>query len=164
MGQSATTGLRVSDDTLARIDALPRSALKALWEETFDQPPPASMSSRLLRFALIFEVQAGTFGGESKASRRVWTQIAEKRSRGASPEEAVLGVSLARTKGLPEGSRFVRTWKGRTHEVVVLTRDNGGGRFVWNERSYRSLSAIAREITGTIRNGPAFFGLRETGP
>ena len=102
-------------------------------------------------------------GGESKSSRRSWKQIEEKRAKGASSEEAVLGVPLARSKGLPEGSRLVRTWKGRTHEVVVLTGDSGAGRFVWNDRSYRSLSAVAREITGTSRNGPAFFGLRETG-
>ena len=163
MGQSVIKTSRVSE-VLARIDAMPRSELKAQWEETFDQPPPASMSSRLLRFALAFDAQAGASGGQSKASRRTWTQIEEKRARGASSDEALLGVSPAGKRGLPEGSRLVRTWKGRTHEVMVLTSDSARGRFIWNERPYRSLSAIAREITGTSRNGPAFFGLREAGP
>ncbi len=54
------------------------------------------------------------------------------------------------------GARLIRVWKGERHEVVVT--ESG---FLWQSRSWVSLSAIARAITGSRRNGPAFFGLRD---
>jgi hypothetical protein len=52
------------------------------------------------------------------------------------------------------GTRLVREWNGRTHHVEVL--DKG---FRWNDRTYRSLSSIAKAITGAHWSGPRFFGL-----
>lgn len=54
----------------------------------------------------------------------------------------------------PPGARILRDWEGQTHEILVA--DNG---FLWRERTWRSLSAIAREITGARWSGPRFFGL-----
>ena len=56
---------------------------------------------------------------------------------------------------LKPGTRLLREWQGRSHEVLVL---NDG--FSWQATHYRSLSAIARKITGTAWSGPLFFGLR----
>ena len=56
---------------------------------------------------------------------------------------------------LKPGTRLVREWQGRTYEVLVL---DGG--FSWQGTSYRSLSAVARKITGTPWSGPLFFGLK----
>jgi hypothetical protein len=56
---------------------------------------------------------------------------------------------------LKSGTRLVREWRGRTYEVLVL--DDG---FSWHGTSYRSLSALARKITGTAWSGPLFFGLK----
>jgi hypothetical protein len=56
---------------------------------------------------------------------------------------------------LKPGSRLVREWQGRTYEVLVL--DDG---FSWQDTHYRSLSALARKITGTAWSGPLFFGLK----
>src|SRR5262249_59794598 len=58
---------------------------------------------------------------------------------------------------LQAGARLVREWQGRTYEVLVL--DEG---FSWQGRHYRSLSAVARTITGTAWSGPLFFGLKES--
>ena len=55
------------------------------------------------------------------------------------------------------GARILKIWGGDTHEVVI-TADGGA---TWNGQSYSSLSAVARAMTGTNRNGPRFFGLRE---
>lgn len=55
---------------------------------------------------------------------------------------------------LPVGSRLVREWNGRVHTVDVVD-----SQFLYNGRSYRSLSEIARVITGTRWSGPRFFGL-----
>ena len=52
---------------------------------------------------------------------------------------------------------MLRTWEGVTHEVMVV--DEG---FIWSGKTWRSLSAIAREITGTRWSGPRFFGLKVT--
>ena len=52
-------------------------------------------------------------------------------------------------------TRLMREWQGRSYEVLVL--DDG---FLWQGTHYRSLSAIARQITGTAWSGPLFFGLR----
>src|SRR5439155_9070176 len=57
---------------------------------------------------------------------------------------------------LKPGTRLMREWQGRTYEVVV--RDGG---FSWQGTQYRSLSAIARKITGTAWSGPLFFGLKQ---
>ena len=57
---------------------------------------------------------------------------------------------------LKPGTRLLREWQGRTYEVVVL--DDG---FCWQGTQYRSLSAIARKITGTAWSGPLFFGLKQ---
>ncbi len=55
---------------------------------------------------------------------------------------------------LKAGTRLVRSWNGRTIEVLVS--EHG---YTWEDRSYRSLSHIAREVTGTAWSGPRFFGL-----
>jgi Protein of unknown function (DUF2924) len=60
------------------------------------------------------------------------------------------------TTDLAPGKRLHRTFKGADHEVVVLE----GGRFEYAGRTFGSLSTIAKEITGTVRNGKLFFGLK----
>jgi hypothetical protein len=62
------------------------------------------------------------------------------------------------TATLPTASRLVRTWRGRTHEVEVL---DGGKAFRYKGQQYKSLSEIARVITGSRWSGPRFFGLAD---
>jgi hypothetical protein len=71
-------------------------------------------------------------------------------------------TGAARTRLRPQlssGTRLIREWRGRRHEVVVL--DDG---FCWQGTHYRSLSAVARTITGTAWSGPLFFGLKQNRP
>ena len=77
-----------------------------------------------------------------------------RRAEGASAEAAVSGLAPV---PVSEGTRLLKAWGGETHEVIV--REDGA---VWNGTTYSSLSALARAMTGTPRNGPKFFGLRET--
>ncbi len=56
----------------------------------------------------------------------------------------------------PEGTRLLKSWAAETHEVIVMQNE-----VMWNGTKYSSLSAVARAMTGTPRNGPKFFGLRE---
>jgi hypothetical protein len=65
------------------------------------------------------------------------------------------GATIRARPELTPGTRLLRQWQGRTYEVLVL--DDG---FFWQGTRYRSLSAIARQITGTAWSGPLFFGLK----
>jgi hypothetical protein len=65
-------------------------------------------------------------------------------------------TNMARTKS---GTRLIRSWQGKTHTVTV--EESG---YQYEGRRYRSLSEIARQITGTQWSGPLFFGLKSRGP
>jgi len=130
--------------------------LRPLWQARKGSAPPPFATARLMRAALAWDMQAGILGGETPAVRRRWEKIGQARARGASASEAIEGIAVAAP--VAEGTRLIRTWRGRTHDVLV-TADG----VTWRGQSYRSLSAVARAISGTNRNGPAFFGLRAGG-
>jgi hypothetical protein len=131
----------------------PAAELRAIWQERRDTLPPATLSSRLMRLALAWDLQAEGQAGEPRALRRQWQGITTRRREGATAEEAVSGLAPA---AAPEGTRLLKSWAGETHEVII-----GSDGVVWNGKTYSSLSAVARAMTGTPRNGPKFFGLRE---
>ena len=131
----------------------PAKELRAIWQERRGTSPPPTLSARLMRLALAWDLQSEGQGGEPRALRRQWQAITTRRAEGASAEEAVSGLAPA---AAPEGTRLLKTWAGETHEVIVM--DKG---VLWNGKTYSSLSAVARAMTGTPRNGPKFFGLRE---
>jgi len=130
--------------------------LRLLWQARKSSAPPPFATARLMRAALAWDMQAEIFGGETSAVRRRWEKIERARASGATASEAIEGIAVAAP--VAEGTRLIRTWRGRTHDVLV-TADG----VAWRGQSYRSLSAVARAITGTSRNGPAFFGLRAGG-
>ena len=134
----------------------PAAELRVIWQERRGAPPPSTLSARLMRLALAWDMQAEAQGGETRAIRRQWQAIIGRRAEGASAEAAVSGLAPV---AVPEGTRLLKTWAGETHEVIVT--DEGAA---WNGTTYSSLSAVARAMTGTPRNGPKFFGLRETAP
>jgi hypothetical protein len=93
-------------------------------------------------YALAWEIQASAYGGLSRETQRKLDQ---------------LGNAKTRTSPVAPGMRLVREWQGRAHVVII-----GEDRVIrWNEREWRSLSEVARAITGTRWSGPAFFGLRQ---
>jgi hypothetical protein len=117
-----------------------RDDLVGLWREVHDRPPPRGMSVQMMLRILAFDLQARTFGGLSKGFYSKLKKLAEARP----------GHPL---RQFENGARFFREWNGRTHVVDVID-----GRYHWNGNTYRSLSAIAREITGAHWSGPRFFG------
>ena len=140
----------------ANIEALAKTSaaeLRVIWHERRESPPPPTLSARLMRLALAWDIQAGEQGGETRAIRRQWQAIMGRRAEGASAEAAVSGLTPAPT---PEGTHLLKSWAGETHEVIVMEDE-----VMWNGTTYSSLSAVARAMTGTPRNGPKFFGLRE---
>ena len=132
------------DDPVAALEALDRAGLLARWRAVFPGPVPKHLSQPLMVRALAWQAQADMSGGLFASTARALGTLA--RSRAGKGDEAA---------PLPSGSRLVREWNGRTHVVDVSEAG-----YVWQGQTYRSLSAIAREITGAHWSGPRFFGLK----
>ncbi|MEM9320680.1 MAG: DUF2924 domain-containing protein [Pseudomonadota bacterium] len=125
---------------LAVIDGLDRNGCLKLWREMFGRSPPKYLSPPFMRRVLIYEVHSRALGGLS----RMTEQRLKKASWGGSVvPKAKLGTML------------VREWNGRTYQVEVI---DGG--YVMDGKSWRSLSAVARHITGARWSGPRFFGVQ----
>lgn len=134
------------EDKLAALENMSSAALKEEWRRVTDAPLPR-VSPRLLRLALAWEIQASAYGGHCRETIRTLDQLAAGKTR---------------TSRATPGMRLVREWNGRAH---VVTIDEGGaskGQVIrWNDKEWRSLSEVARAITGTRWSGPAFFGLKK---
>jgi len=129
---------RVTQEVRA-LEALDLHSLRDEWRKRYGEPP--KMRSReLLARLLAWRIQADAFGGLDPATIRLL-----KSDRLPPPRPM-----------FEPGERLIREWHGRRHEVDVL--ENG---FRYNGAEYRSLSHVARAITGTRWNGLRFFGLRD---
>ncbi|MFZ1662526.1 MAG: DUF2924 domain-containing protein [Paracoccaceae bacterium] len=133
--------------TVAEIEGMDRAALSLLWRRLIGGAVPPRMSQPVLRQLLAFELQVQKHGGLAAAERARLARIATKQS--LPPPRPTL----------KPGARLLRTWNGVTH-VVEVTPEG----YLWNGSRQRSLSAIARAITGTRWSGPRFFGLGESAP
>ena len=136
---------------IAELPTLPQDRLKDLWREYFGSEPPAYRKGFLVR-GLAHRIQELTYGGLSPAHQaRLAAMIADEET----PRNG-----RRRSKPAPNGerlllgTRLVREWKGVAHEVTVIE-----GGFEYQGRRYRSLSAVARAITGTRWNGWLFFAV-----
>ena len=143
---------RISQTTLeaelARLEGLDAAGLGEAWQERHGSPPPAALPDRLLLLALAYDLQADALGGLTPAVEKRLARIAA----GTVQRDKAKPIPLR----IKSGATLVRDWGGRSWRVEVIA----DGSLEWDGRRWRSLSAIAREITGTSRNGPAFFGLR----
>lgn len=124
---------------IARLAALDLGGLRRAWHERFGPPPPLR-SVPILRALLAWRIQAVELGGLDQATRRALM-------RKGRPEAEGLDLGI--------GARLTRRWQGRDHVVIVEAAG-----FRWDDRTYRSLSAVATAIAGSKWNGPRFFGLR----
>jgi hypothetical protein len=125
------------------LENMDRAALVATWSKVFKSPAPKGIGQTFLRRFLAFELQAGRSGGLSKkVQAALGADVATAKAKSSSP-------------GLKPGGRLIREWNGVTH-IVDVTEEG----FVWNGQTWRSLSVIAREITGAHWSGPRFFGLK----
>lgn len=139
---------------LARLAALQRMSVKELkteWEALFSTPAPNNSRS-YLELRLGYRIQELTLGGLSRETRRTLDLLADEIEGRAGSQSIV-----ADPRNPMAGTRLVREWDGVEHTVTVM-KDG----FDWQGRKFRSLSAVARAITGTQWNGYRFFGLRGT--
>ncbi|MBT3700051.1 MAG: DUF2924 domain-containing protein [Alphaproteobacteria bacterium] len=126
-----------------------RPALVEAWINTNGQPPPKGFSNRLLRLACEYDRQVRDQGGLSKANLRKLLSYADK------PDGTRQGCQRKATPSKPStGTRLVREWQGQSHVVMVMDRH-----VLYQCQTYRSLSEVARLITGARWSGPRFFGV-----
>jgi len=135
-------------EALARLPLASRADLQAEWRRLYGIEPPARISRELLIAAIAYRLQEQALGGLRPELHRKLRQIAEQVRRGEEP-----GLSTA--PRLKPGTKLMREWQGKTHQVLV-----GEDGYVWRQEHYRSLSQMARAITGTSWSGPVFFGLK----
>lgn len=137
---------------ITRLKALTTFELRGEWRRLHRMQPPNTWSRELLLRGITYKMQERALGGLSKSLlRRLTSDPTATLSgprRGAVPPIAV-----------KPGTRLVREWRGATHSVLVHVDG-----VEWRGKRYRSLSVVAREITGTHWSGPRFFGLRRQVP
>ena len=138
----------VIEPELAQLAQSPIAVLRARWRALFRSDPPPAFGPDLLRRSLAYKMQEVAYGGLSGATRRELDRLAA-----AIEKNPTARLTLPRR--IKPGSVLVRDWKGKSHRVTMLARG-----YQYENRTYDSLSQIARAITGTRWNGPRFFGLR----
>jgi len=129
--------------SVAKIGAMDRPTLIAAWTDLFRSPVPKGLSQSFLRRFLAFEIQARQFGGLPKDFT-------------GSLERMVAARADRPGLTLKPGGRLLREWNGVTHVVEVIEEG-----YRWNNQTHRSLSSVARAITGARWSGPRFFGLKD---
>jgi hypothetical protein len=130
----------------ATIAMMTRDALLDVWVQVFGNAAPKNLSKTLLRRFLAFECQARMQGGLSSA---LINQLTRKEA----------GTARKTSPGPKPGGRVLREWNGVTHTVEILPEG-----CLWQGKTYPSLSAVARAITGAHWSGPRFFGLTAANP
>lgn len=140
---------------IAELERLPFPALKDRWRELMGTEPPG-YGRRLLFRRLAHRLQELAFGGLKEEHYRMMDEILREEGLDELASIPGRGKTPKRKPGQAvTGTRLIREWRGQRHEVTVVQ-----GGYEFQGRLYKSLSAIAKVITGTHWNGPAFFGLR----
>jgi len=136
------------DDLLKRLPNMDATQLREEWFRLFYSDVPPTMSSQLMRLALAHRIQELEYDAEAQCERIRKTAAAQSRA----PVESGFGSA----QQMRPGTRLLREYGGKTHEVLAVEN----GRFVYQGKVFKSLSEVARQITGRPRSGTEFFGLK----
>ena len=129
---------------LSDLEAMDRPALTKRWTEVFGCPVPRHIQVGLLRSSLAWHCQMEHQAGSSAGGVDRLIRSLRRSAAATAPSSAVA-----------PGTRLLREWQGKTHHITVLAQG-----FEYGGKTYRSLTAISRQITGMAWSGPLFFGLR----
>jgi hypothetical protein len=135
---------------LDRLPTMPITELRVRFRELFRTDSPKAFGPDLLRRSIAQRTQEQAYGGLPRETRRLLDQLV--RAAIAKPNGR-----LELPRRMKPGSELVRTWKKKSHRVIVMADG-----FAYEGKTFASLSEIASVITGTNWNGPRFFGLRST--
>lgn len=138
------------DTIITALTSMPRADVEVQWSKLGTGELPR-LPDPLLRRLTTQLLQERRYGTLPAIIRRELDRVSEGPAASAdgANRPPVLPIRLS------EGTRLIREWNGRTIEVMV--RDDG---FEWEGRTYKSLSQIAREVTGAHWSGPRFFAMR----
>ena len=133
---------------LERLEALTIFDLRQEWRRLHQTPPPVRLSHDILLRCIAYKLQERVLGSLSKSTLR--------KLKSADPDGLTTPESRRRPReSFKPGTRLVREWHDVTHTVVILADG-----VEWRGQRYRSLSVVARKITGARWSGPRFFGLK----
>ncbi|MGO9799925.1 MAG: DUF2924 domain-containing protein [Candidatus Binatus sp.] len=130
------------------LSTLGSKPLKDKWRTLFGTEPPRQISRSFMIRAIAYRMQEKSLGGLKPATRRLLAEFTHDGANGSA-------LAAAPSRIVQPGAVLVREWRGMSHQVGVLEKG-----FRFRGRHYRSLSEVAREITGTRWSGPLFFGLK----
>jgi hypothetical protein len=143
---------RAPDVDIDTLDRCSRAELRLHWKTLLGEVAPACLGRDVLALGVAHTLQERRYGGLSKpVAKELERLLAGVLEDGKGKDSHSSSPPLPRT-----GTVLVREWQGTSHHVTIV--DDG---FVWNGETHRSLSGIARAITGARWNGPRFFGMRE---
>ncbi len=138
------------ESEIVHLRGLDMGGLRARWRSLTGRRAPGHLSKGLMFRVLAYRLQVEVWGDLDSATIRYLDRIASEADQGSSK-------SLPRSDSdhIRPGAVLVREWEGDDHHVMALSEG-----YAWKGQTYRSLSEVARAITGTRWNGPRFFGLR----
>jgi hypothetical protein len=136
---------------IAALPAMNIAQLQAKWRSALKEAPPPHIRKQLLVPLLAYKLQEKTYGGLKPEIKRRLRELAADFKR--DPKKA--GAKTRGPLSIKPGTKLIRQWNGQTHRVIV-----GEDGFEYKGELYKSLSVIARLITGTRWSGPLFFGLK----
>jgi len=175
MGEGTSTDLATID--IGQLPTMGRDGLRDLWRKLHRKAAPKGLAGDLLVRALAWRIQCERHGGLTRGLEQRLARAAREAMRnetkdktpfvgasgtGAGADGSMASVrpassspsTLSVRRTLRPGTRLVRAWQGSVHEVTVMPDG-----FLWDGRTHRSLSVIAKAITGTSWNGWLFFGV-----
>lgn len=139
------------EDAIAELKQLSLEDLRLRWRTTFAKTTPMNLPRHLLAYMIAYRLQADLHGDLGKDQKRYLDNVGKTVVQDPGAE---ISNPDAERKGFKIGTLLVREHEGVQHRVTVTPEG-----FLWGDRTYTSLSAVAKAITGTNWNGRRFFGL-----
>jgi hypothetical protein len=140
-----STRQQTVDRLLEQLPTMEREELVELWRDRFDRVPSPALRRETLIPILAYRIQEKAFGGLKESTARKLRELAEESAGGEVSSQTSLRPKL--------GTRYIREYNGKLHEVTVLEAG-----CEYEGTTYRSLTEIAKVITGSKWSGPVFFG------
>jgi len=147
MRHSLLPNSRKLNSELAGLSALDRRALMEKWRTLYGTDPPCGVRNNFLMRSIAHRIQEKALGGLKPAIRRFLKKAAK---------DNISRLQLSSFISVKPDTRLLREWHGETYEVIIMEDC-----VCCNGKRYRSLSEVARAITGTQWSGPTFFGLKK---
>jgi hypothetical protein len=138
------------EEQISELPTLSKADLTSLWQDAFGRAAPPRLRRQVMVPILAYRIQEKAYGGLKPATAKRLSALADalEKDRFAVPANA---------PRIRSGTRLVREWRGKVHEV--LAREDS---YEYDGKKFASLSEIARQITGVRWSGPLFFGIKDT--